>query len=282
MPLAMSGYIQAVEAEGTVYVGGGDIAPDEGSDSVMAYNTQSSQWHILPPYIASRFSMAVVDNKLVLVGGHDGSKYCRGSGVWQTDSCQWTHPYPPMPTRRDRPSSASYKHWLVVAGGWNGSYYLSTVEILDVETKQWSNAPPLPKPCSSMKSTVIEDTWYLMGGNIGRRSGTEIYTVSLEALVERVDSENSKVWKELNPLNYVCSCPLGIGGCLLAFGGNERKHGKPSSILQRYIPEISAWVTTGRLPQPLHYCTCVNVSDKIYVYGRGQADNAVCMHYCRI
>ena len=119
MPFAMYDYIQSVEVEGTVYVGGGLATKTNDMDIVMAYDTQSCKWHTLPPYSAIRFAMTTINNNLVIVGGSGRNNLDEVDqlGVWQTDSNQWTRPFPPMPTPCHSPSATSYNHWLVVAGG---------------------------------------------------------------------------------------------------------------------------------------------------------------------
>ena len=67
-PFSMCDYIQSVEVEGIVYVGGW-TGWEEDRHTVMAYNPQSCNWHALPPYSAAWFAMTTINNKLVLVGG---------------------------------------------------------------------------------------------------------------------------------------------------------------------------------------------------------------------
>ena len=268
MPFNMISYIQSVEVDGTVYVGGGHAVIDEDSCTVMAYDTQSRKWHTLPPYNAKLFAMTTINNKLILVGGNHGN----GSdqlGVWQTDSNQWTRPFPAMPTPRHFPSATSYKHWLVVAGGI-GYDYLSTVEVLDIDNKQWSTTPPTPIPWYRMKSTKIGDTWYLMGG--GHSYGTDstgVYSVSLEALVSHSASDSSKIWNIIAPLNCKLSSPLSLGGSLLALGGWDPKEECrcPVSTIQCYVPETNTWVPAGELPRPLYSHTCIIVAGRLHVFG---------------
>ena len=81
MPFAMSGYIQSVEVEETVYVGGGD-AKKRNMYIVMAYDTRYCEWHTLPPYSAAKFAMTTIHNKLVLVGGMHDRMYVDQLGVW--------------------------------------------------------------------------------------------------------------------------------------------------------------------------------------------------------
>ncbi len=268
MPVAMSDYIQSVEINDTLYVGGG--ATDRGKDAyiVMAYNKQSCQWHTLPPYSTRWFAMTTINNKLVVVGGRnrDNSESSE-LGEWQPDSKQWTHPFPPMSTPRCEPSATLYKHWLVVAGGHHG-VCLQTVEVLDVSNMQWSTGPSTPTPWMMMKSTTIGDTWYLMGGFYeGMSLCPDVYSVSLEALVSHSSSDSSNIWNKLPSLNCALSCPLNIGGSLLAVGGKDMKSAKRVSTIQRYVPETNTWVQAGQLPHAECNCTCIMTSDKVYVMG---------------
>ncbi len=270
MPMAMSVYIQSVEINDTVYVGGGGTDRDEDDYIVMAYNTQSCQWHTLPPYSTRWFAMTTINNKLVVVGGINRD-YSDSSELreWQSDSNQWTRPFPPMPTPRHRPSATSYKHWLVVAGGHQGDS-LQTVEILDVSNMQWSTGPSTPTLWMEMKSTTIGNTWYLMGGACQDVSwwSPDVYSVSLEALVSHSSSaDSSNIWNKLSSLNCTRSCPLNIGGSLLAVGGLDMKSREPVSTIQRYVPETNTWVQAGQLPHAVCNCTCIMTSDKFHVVG---------------
>ena len=266
MPLAMSGYIQAVEIEGTVYVGGQFLGQSflDYNNLVIAYDTRSNHWHSLPRYSTEDFSMSVINNRLVLVGGNDIDikrlfGQSRELGVWQTNYRQWMQPFPSMPTARSGASSTCYKHWLVVAGGFKGYISIDIVEVLDVNTNQWSTGPFTPTPCCKMKSVVIENTWYLMGDY-------NVYSASLEAIVTARPSRSSIIWQTQTPLVLQFPSPLVIGGSLLAVGGlNE--HNKPTAAIMRYIPETSTWVLAGELPQVFYNCTCISVADKIYVFG---------------
>ncbi len=108
MPVAKSGYIHTVQINDTVYVGGGVTDRTENSYIVMAYNTQSCQWHTLPPYSTWGFAMTTINNKLVVVGGRnrEGSDSSE-LGEWQPDSNQWTHPFPAMSMPRRVHSATS-------------------------------------------------------------------------------------------------------------------------------------------------------------------------------
>ncbi len=268
MPVAMSAYIQSVEINDTVYVGGGVTDRDEDKYIVMAYNKQSCQWHTLPPYSTRWFAMTTINNKLVVVGGRNRDRSDSSElGEWQPDRNKWTHPFPPMSTPLCVPSATSYKHWLVVAGGRHGDCLLSSVEVLDVSNMQWSTGPSPLTPWR-MKSTTLGDTWYLMGGaceDVGW--SPDVYSVSLEALVSHSSSDSSNIWNKLPSLTCTWSCPLNIGGSLLAVGGEDMKSKRSVSTIQRYVPETNTWVQAGQLPHAVCNCTCIMTSDKVHVMG---------------
>ena len=281
MPFSMSNYIQSVEVDGTMYVGGGYATKDKDGYIVMAYDMQSCKWRTLPPYSARNFSMTAIHNKLILVGGCHDDTVVDQIGVWKTDSKQWTHPFPPMPTPRSSPSATSYKHWLVVAGGSRkGS--LSTVEVLDIDNKQWSTALSTPITWLDMKSSIIGDTWYLMGGGHGIFiNTTDAYSVSLEALVSNAHSasDSSKIWNKIAPINCDLSSPISLGGSLLALGGWDIKKKCPVSTIQRYVPETNTWVLTGELPHPLYGCNCSMVAGRLNVFGGYSSDGKLASYY---
>ena len=228
--------------------------------------THSRKWHTLPPYSAEKFAMTTIHNKLVLVGGRHNLDAVDQLGVWQTDSNQWTRPFPPMPTPRSSPSATSYKHWLVVAGGSRFNSSLN-VEVLNVDSNQWSAGPSIPTPWQSMKSTTMGDTWYLMGGYDGWGFPTGDYYISLEALASLSATDSSNIWRKLPSPNYSYSCPLNSEGSLLVFGGWDREKKCGVSTIQRYVPETNTWVAAGELPLDVYDCTCIITSGKLYVIG---------------
>ena len=280
MPFSMSVYIQSVEVDGTVYVGGGDADKDEDDYRVMAYSMQSCKWHTLPPYSARFFAMTSINNKLIFVGGkHGNGSVMDQLSVWKTDSNQWTRPFPAMPTPRFSPSATSYKHWLVVAGGVGiKEVSLSTVEVLDIDNKQWSTAPSTPITWDNMRSTIIGDIWYLTGGSYDLATNTPyVHSVSLEALISHSVSDRSKIWNKTSPLNCYYSSPLSLGGSLLALGGWDIKKNCPLSTIQRYVPETNTWDLV-EVQNPVYNCTCIMTAGRLHVFG-GHSNERLATYY---
>ena len=269
MPVAMSGSIQSVEVDGTVYVGGGSTDKKSSDYLVMAYSTRSSQWHTLPQYSTRWFSMITIHGKLVLLGGlTTDDSVSNELSQWQSDSNQWTHPFPAMPIPRYVSSAASYKHWLVVAGGLGPHGYCVHTEVLDVDNEQWSKGPATPTPWQDMKSTVIGDIWYIMGGWDARLAVPEVYSISLEDLTSHSTAEDSNVWRSLPSLDCTGSCPLNIGGSLLAIGGDHLENKRPMSVIQLHVPSSGMWVQeAARVPRAISTCTCIATFDNIFLMG---------------
>ena len=254
MPLGMSNYVQSVVVQGIMYVGGGL------SSYVMGYDTHLTRWIRLPPYRTTKFAMTEIKNQLVLVGGNRRSKML---GVWRAASKEWVHPYPDMPREHDSCSAVVYKEWLVVAGGYSeyGTYQLS-VEVMNINNKKWYTASPMPVGWSEMKSAIVGDTWYLMGGT----NSDKVYSVSLPALLSQLNQEAlskkaKQIWKEISGLQVTQSTPLSVNGSLLALGGMEDVN-KSTSAIQLYQPETGKWLKVGELPSPRHRITSAMITDR--------------------
>ena len=71
MPFGMQGYPRVVEFKEKVYIGGGAASSAREAQTVVVYDPKLDFYDTLPPYTYMFFSMAVVNNQLVLVGGVD-------------------------------------------------------------------------------------------------------------------------------------------------------------------------------------------------------------------
>ena len=147
--------LQSVRLGEDVFVGGGlthSLGYDDDEHTVYQYHPQTDQWVPLPRYECVSFAMAILTNKLTLVGGYNTSirpsQETNQITVWDkkllSRSWGWTRPYPSMPTPRHSPAVATHDKRLVVAGGWGDGDPLATVEVLDTTSRQWLSTSPLP------------------------------------------------------------------------------------------------------------------------------------------
>jgi N-acetylneuraminic acid mutarotase len=274
-PFGMYGYPRVVVLKEKVYIGGGGASSDR-EGTVMVYDPKQDSHDTLYPYTYKRFSMAVVNNQLVLVGGTDirMSKVTNKLGVWNEQSKRWTHPLPPMTTACNSPSVATHNNrWLVVMGGYDGKTHLSRVEILDTDSTQWYHAASLPQPLSHSLPAIIGNMCYLLGGYTEGGASQKVFSVCLDDLISQTVSQPASdsapitpsPWQSLpdTPLNY-CTALVSNGALLAVGGGNH----PGSTAIYQYQPSSRSWVNAGELPIERSHCTCtVLPSGDLYVAG---------------
>ena len=257
-----------------VYIGGGFSF----SKTVLVYDPTYDCYDTLPPYMYQSFSMAVVNNQLVLVGGSEirnsGTKTNR-LGVWNEQSKRWTHPLPPMTTACKSSSVVTHNNrWLVVMGGYDGKTHCSRVEILDTDSTQWYHAASLPQPLSRALPAIIGNMCYLLGGYTeGATTSQKVFSVCLDDLISQAVSQPASAsapptpspWQSLPDTPLKQSTALVFNGALLAVGGDYG-----STTICHYQPSSRSWVKAGELPTRQSTCTCtVLPSGDLYVAGGG-------------
>ena len=235
----------------------------------MVYDPKQDSYDTLPPYTCTWFSMAVVNNQLVLVGGKDvqTGRVTNQLGVWDEQSKRWTHPLPPMTTACSSPSVATHNNrWLVVMGGTDKTY-LSRVEILDTDSAQWYHAASLPQPLSHSLPAIIGNICYLLGGYCVSK---KVFTVCLDDLISQAVSQPASApptpspWQSLPDTLPNYSTALAFNGALLAVGGSLMG----SRTIYHYQPRSRSWVKAGELPTKRSECTCtVLPSGDLFVAG---------------
>ena len=241
--------------------------------TVVVYDTHNKEWSTLPkqPGQLTSFGMAVVKNQLALVGGLEllTQKVTNKLAVWESESKQWTSPYPPMRTARYGIAAATYNEWMAVAGGEGGDGYmfLNSVEILNSTEKQWFSAAPLPMGCTNMRSAVVRDEWYLLGCFNEGQSIQQGFTVSLPALILLRDKTTSTPWHNIPSAPLIDTAPLAARDSLFAVGGMTNTR-QCSSAIYLYLPWKKEWIRVGWLPTERSSCTCTELpSGEILVAG---------------
>ena len=287
LPFGMFDYPNMVifNSKEKVYIGGGIASSGraEQTCTVIVYDPKQDSYDTLPQYTCEWFSMAVVNNQLVLVGGRNVHRKLLTNqlGVWNEQSKRWTHPLPPMTTACNSPSIATHNNrWLVVMGGYDGKTHLSRVEILDTDSPQWYHAASLPQPLSHALPAIIGNMCYLLGGSSkGGAPSKKVFSVCLDDLISQAVSQPASAsapptpspWQSLPNTPQGCSTALALNGALLAVGGGSYPG---STVIYHYQPSSRSWVKAGELPTLRSECTCtVLPCGDLYVagdYGAGQ------------
>ena len=119
----------------------------------------------------------------------------------------------------------------------------------------------------------------------GGKGTVDVYSASLDSLVSQLmpnSMSKNAVWNKISGPKHYNSSPLNIGGTLLAAGGYRNHTTSVSSSIHRYVPETEEWVIAGNLPCGLHSCTCIVISDRLYVFGGDDGKKGVSStYYCR-
>ena len=289
LPFEIIGYPQLAMLEDKLYIGGGKAISDEKSRIIIVYDPQQQEsYDMLPPYKFKWFSMAVVNNQLLLVGGHDVTvpetgKTTNRIGVWNERSRRWTQPFPPMATACSSPAVASHRNrWLIVMGGLGDGFdnTLSRVEVLDtVGSVQWQSVESLPWPCSEVTTATIGNVCYLVGGFSTHHPCKKVLSATLDILVmhsianfpSAIDAScTTSPWHTLPDTPLAYSSAVHVRGALLAVGGSS------SSAVYHYCLKSKRWIKAGELPRKRAYCACIVIPNgELFVVGGINADKQV-------
>ena len=277
VPFAMTNYAQSVMVHERLYMGGGVAAGLCNKNFIVNYyDITLGKWGKLHKYGAQYFAMTAINNQLVLVGGAKGGGGGGASkklGVWGADHKQWTYPYPVMPQARYGCSAIVDNEWLVVAGGMAKKKPLTSVEVLNTNSMQWFAGPPTPRPLYCMKTAVVGDMGYFMGGTDDTHGSpaTNVYQVCIRTLINHVTLKASSgaAWKEIHTLQLTGTSPLSLNGSLLAMGGWDEYRNAVTDI-HLYKPDTGKWVKVGDLPFPRYNCTCAMITHNQILVARGE------------
>ena len=264
MPFKMGNTVQSVVLRNKVYVGGGDADSDHNRCTVMVYDITRDQYSTLPQYNAKWFAMTSLNSQLVLAGGYDIATRKVTNQIAVLEADKWTHPYPPMNIARHSSTAVSFNNHIIVAGGYDQGRRISSVEVLDLTSNKWSTADPLPGARSSMKSVVVGDMCYLMGGydHTGNRTKV-VHRINVRELSEKAfsmatsqaTSNPTSLWKTVQETPLFFSSPLVVKGSLLAVGGRADRY-NASTPIHLYQPGTRRWVKVGDLPTARCKFTC--------------------------
>ena len=281
LPFGVYDYPQAIVYKGKVYIGGGSSCFTRQTQTVIVYDPQLDSCDTLPPYPYKYFSMGVVSNQLVLVGGIDiqtGEKTNR-LGVWNEQTKTWTCTLPPMTTARGSTSVVSYKNrWLIVIGGNGDRTSLSRVEILDTTRPgQWHLAAPLPQPryCAST-ATTGNMSYLVCGSTTGGSQNRTVFRVCLDDLISQAvplaagtsasykpSPYTPSPWTTIPDTLLTDSTALCLNEALLTIGGSGFNR-----TIYHYQPSIKSWIEAGELPIGRQRCACaVLPSGELFVAG---------------
>ncbi len=270
-----------------IYAGGGYSTTH--AYTISRCSPAGDTWSILPKCPTYGFGLTQLEGKPILVGGDTGPTPT--NDVYTLEEFrEWRKTLPPLPTARFYPTVFRYQSFLIACGGvtsWtdiNNCTRTSAVEVFSSKTSQWYKAEPLPTALSSMSHTIIDDTCYLIGGNIAVGLSNRAFFASLPSLIQQAtaqadpqsptasSSPPSAIWRELPNCPCHGSTAAGLGGCLLAIGGRLSASTDGSTLVHLYSPSTSSWVRVSNadIPEPRYTATAAQLANGDIILVGGQ------------
>nr|UZC49351.1 kelch-like protein [Carassius auratus]WEX30160.1 Kelch-like protein 4-B [Carassius auratus] len=127
-----------------------------GSTAIEKYDLRTNRWIQVGSMNGRRlqFGVAVIDNKLYVVGGRDGLKTSNMVECYNPVTKVWST-MPPMSTHRHGLGIAVLEGPMYAVGGHDGWSYLNTVERWDPQARQWNYVASMSTPRSTVGVTAL-------------------------------------------------------------------------------------------------------------------------------
>lgn len=277
------GYHSAVLYEGKVYIGGGydnKIGELLGASSfrVDTYDPVDNSWSPFPiktPYC--HFSMTLLNNRLILVGGRDKG-YKVTNKIFSLRGSQLKE-YTKMTTPRYSAAAAGHQAMLIIAGGKVDKHIrLATTELFDSVYGQWFTTDNLPQLYAEQQPIIINNTLYLVGGS------SQDCEVSSEVLYASLDtlSSHSLKWSHHKDLPWRCSTPVSLQNRHLVTVGGCIKGGIGKNEIYILNMITQKWKLIGQIPSAREAPSLVSIDDSkkiIVIGGFNKLYNGYCMDW---
>ena len=252
----------AVWLNGVVYIGGGWEMVT--SYDIKCYDPVKNSWSspINTPHHS--FAMTTLNNKLLIAGGDDKSDK-RTNQVLTMDAGQLKN-YTKMTIARSCATATGYQGMLIITGGLGGiAMTLSSTELFDSNNRQWYKCNDLPKPYYRLKSVVVNNILYVLGGF--HDSDFDFSPAVLTAPLDTLSRHQLK-WNTHRDTPYRCSAPVSVHGIhLLIVGGGKEIRDEYTWTSDVYkLNKI--WEAIGEIPSARDLAAAVSTADnKIIIIG---------------
>nr|WEX30370.1 Kelch-like protein 5-B-3 [Carassius gibelio] len=240
------------------------LKPQVRATSIEQYCLRRDTWRQVAVMSGRRlqFGVAVLEDRLYVVGGRDGLKTLNTVECYNPRSKSWSV-MPPMSTHRHGLGVAVLEGPMYAVGGHDGWSYLSTVERWDPQARQWSFVASMATPRSTVGVAVLNSKLYAVGGRDGS---------SCLKSVECFDPHTNK-WSSCAPMSKRRG---GVGvatwnGFLYAIGGHDAPASSLASRLsdcvERYDPKTDMWTAVAPMSLSRDAVGVCLLGDRLYAVG---------------
>ena len=247
MPIGMSD-AQAIWFKDKLYIGGGHTAGVL-RDHARLYIYSTTRWSTIdtPVYYFALVAYGDTESKRLLLLG--GKNYVT-TGVNEPGSVVNTvqevkgkkilvDKFPPMKARRCFASAVCIESSLIVAGGEDEKGKMTSIEVFDGQN--WTSlSRRLPKASSKIKSIVVGERIYMIGGD-GQEKRV-FYTLISSLLTGDFRWNSSNV-----PCGW--STPIIFRNRLMVLGGYDEE---ASAAIYAFSRSVNNWIHVGDMPRELY------------------------------
>ena len=269
VPVSCAGHT-AVWLNGLVYVGGGYETGGRPSYIINCYDPVNNSWSspINTPYCL--FAMTTLNNNLLIAGGRD-KRLKKTSQVLTMNAGQLKN-YTKMIIARKNATATGHQGMLIITGGEDDKYdKLSSTELFDSSNGQWYTCNDLPQPHTELKSVIVDNILYLLGG--GNKYGvysSAVFTAPLHTL-----STHQLKWNTLQDTPCHASAPVSVYGThLLIVGGGKKIRDRYTHTSDVYkLNKVShSWEAIGHIPSARSLSAAVSTADNRVIVIGGMDD----------
>ena len=274
----------AVWLNGLVYVGGGIKARYKESYTINCYDPVNNSWSspISIPYC--HFAMATLNDNLLIAGGQDKT-YRITNQILTMDAGRLKN-YTKMITARSYATATGYQGMLIIAGGMDSSgMRFSSTELFDSNSGQWYTCSDLPQPHSELKSVIVDNILYLLGGfDENGKPSSAVFTTPLDTL-----SRHQLKWNTHLDTPWCFSTPVSVHGKHLLIVGGCKEIGGCSYAYTSDVYKLNkvshSWEAIGHIPSARRLSAAVSTADNrvIFIGGandKGEITNTVWIGSC--
>ena len=236
---------------GLVYVGGGIESGVKPSYIINCYDPVNNSWGSSIRSSYGLFAMTTHNNKLVNAGGQ-GKSGKRTNQIFINDASQLKS-YTKMITARSYATAAGHQGMLIITGGKDDKLNrLSSTELFDSKNCQWHKCNDLPKSYHSLKSVIVDNILYLLGGyNKDGYYSPAVFTASLDTL-----STHQLKWNIHQDTPWCTSASVSVNGTHLLIVGGYKYIGRKNtytSDIHKLHKVSHSWGAIGYIPSTRHF-----------------------------
>lgn len=243
---------------------GNNTEGSKGAISIECYNLRRNAWSSVATIGNKRlqFGVAVLDDKLFIVGGRDGLKTLNTVDCFDPHTKERTA-VTPMNIHRHGLGVGVLGGPLYAVGGHDGWSYLNSVERYDPQTRQWSFVAAMSTSRSTVGVAVLDGKLYAVGGRDGCSclNSAEVYDphtnkwTMISSMIQRRGGVGVTV----------------LDGFLYAVGGHDAPASQETSrqfdSIERYDPKTDQWTMLSPMLNCRDAVGASWLGNKIYAIG---------------